>query len=244
MAGLSMLAGWFLPDFLIREDSSFIIGCLLTALREILMFGIPAGLMLNRANLSQVQLRKALMRPDPYGTGLTLLCAVSFVLAGSLITGVFAMLLETLGIPVLVPQTIIPETLPDLIVASLTIALVTAACEELFFRFALMKLLAARLNQRVAALISGALFAILHLSLIGFPALFLFALFQHRLFSKKGTLLLPILFHAMYNFSILVLNYSGASPGFSAILLSTAVFVPGARYLFREEPNEADHSGV
>lgn len=239
-----MLAGWFLPDFLIREDSSFIIGCLLTALREILMFGIPAFLMLRRTNTSQVKWRKAFAKPGPYEAGLAMLSAVSFVLAGSLVTSIFAMLIESLGLPLLIPQTIIPETIPDLVVASLSIALVTAVCEEMFFRFALMRLLTARLSHRAAALICSALFAVLHLSVIGLPTLFLFALFQHRLYQKKGTLLLPILFHAMYNFSILVLNYSGALPGFPAILLSTAVFVLSARYLFREDTNETDHPGV
>ena len=243
-AEVSLLAGWFLPDALIRTDSSFIVSCLLSALRGILMFGVPGVLLIKRLGLPREALQETFRKPNSFDAGLTMLSAVSFVLAGSLLTSLFAMLLETLGLPVWIPAPLIPKTPADLLVASLTVSLITAICEELFFRFALVKLLTTKVSYKAASLISSGLFAALHLSLIGLPTLFLFGLFLHRLYRRKGTLLLPILFHAMYNFSILILNYADALPGISAILLSAAIFVLTARYLLKEDTDETDHPGM
>ena len=91
-------------------------------------------------------------------------------------------------------------------------------------------------------LFSSLLFALMHFSLIGFPTLLIFSLFAHHLIARRGNLLLPILFHAMYNFSVLVMNHKEATPGFGMILLCVGLFVFTARLLLKEENDAADRA--
>jgi len=239
---LSAAAGWFLPRWLLVSQPSFVIACLLAAVQEALLFGFPALMLLRLRGFTAAQLKERLGRADPYYLGLTMVSAVSYTLAGSLIGALFYILLTSLGLKLSLPDVIMPANLTELAVAALTIGGVTAVCEEMMFRLALPELLGARLNRRAAALISSLLFALMHFNLIGIPTLIIFALFAHRLMARHDSLLLPILFHAMYNFSILVMNHKEAAPGFGMMLLCAGLFVLSARLLLKEENNAADRT--
>ena len=114
-------------------------------------------------------------------------------------------------------------------------AIIPAVLEESFFRLALPGFLQRKLKKRTAIILSSAAFAAMHLSLIAFPMLFLLGLLMHRLVDRHKSLLLPILFHGMYNFSVLIFNYTKAEPGFSAALLSSFFFILSVRFLLKEE---------
>lgn len=230
--------GFYLSFRLFTPQMSFIETCLVAGLQEILMFGLPAVFLLlglsKRHDFSDINIEKS----DPMDAGMSMLAAVSYVLAGTLLGAVVYTLLTSFGINIQLPPTLEPKTIPDLLAATLTIALVTAICEELLFRGALMVLLRRKLNENWSMAISAIVFAALHFSIVGFPTMMVFALFLHRLYINKRNLLLPIIFHAMYNFSILVMNYAQASPGIAMILLSTSVFVLSARFLLRGEGDD------
>lgn len=241
-AFLSAAAGWFLPRWLLQGHLSFVAACLISAVQEVLLFGLPALMLLRMRGCGAEQLKARLGRTNPYHIGLTMVSAVSFTLAGSLIGALFYTMLTSLGLELTLPDVIAPANLTELAVAALTIGGVTSVCEELMFRLALPELLGIRLSRRTAALVSSLLFALMHFSLIGFPTLLIFSLFAHHLIARRGNLLLPILFHAMYNFSVLVMNHKEATPGFGMILLCVGLFVFTARLLLKEENDAADRA--
>lgn len=243
-AAFSAAAGWLFPRIVSGSGVSFILACLIAAFQEILMFGLPAALIILCEPFRLEEIKSWLRKPSSYDTGLTMMSAVSYTLAGALISAVAYALLSAFGLVLELPPTIIPETISELLVAAVTVSGITAICEELLFRHALVQLLGRRFSRKTAVILTSILFAALHFSLIGFPSLLLLSLLLHSLYARKGTLVLPIVFHAMYNFAILVINYSGALPGFGMILLSTGIFVFATRLLLKEENNEIHSAGL
>lgn len=243
-APLLMALGFFLPLMLLPTTLSFIGFSLVAMAQEIIMFGLPALLLLKGLGHQGTNRLITLKKPEPMDAGLSMLSAVAYVLTGSLLGAIVYTMLTSFGLTIALPEAIIPKTPAELLAGTLAIALVTAVCEELFFRGALPLLLKRKLGDRWSVAICSVLFAVLHFSLVGFPTLLLFAWLMHRLYRVKQNLLLPILFHAMYNFSILLLNYVGASPGISLTLLSVAVFVLATRFNLREENHEVHHPGL
>lgn len=242
LAALSAAAGWLLPRAFQGLTLSFALACLLAAAQEALMFGLPALLMLRALEPGEQPLRR-LGQPGAYLSGLAMLCAVSYVLVGALLGALFYSLLSALGLTPDLPPAITPGSLGELALAALTIGGVTAFCEELFFRAALPRLLGRRLGHRVVITLCALLFAILHFNLAGLPTLLLFALLMHRIVQRHGGLMLAILFHWMYNFSILVMNYAQTTPDLRMILLSSGLFVLTARLLLRGDRQEATPGG-
>ena len=243
-AALSAASGWLFPQIFSGKQVSFILACLIAAFQEILMFGLPAVLIIISKPLSFEEIKSRLHKPSSYDTGLTMVSAVSYTLAGALISAITYALLSVFGVTLELPPTIIPQSLAELLVAAVTVSGIAAICEELLFRHALVQLLGLRFSRKTVVIITSILFAALHFSLIGFPALLLLSLLLHNLYARKGTLVLPVVFHAMYNFAILVMNYSGAVPGFGMILLSTGIFVFATRFLLKEENNEVHSTGL
>jgi len=231
-AAACLLLGWFLPGALSGQNPGFSAVCLLTALREILMFGLPALLVYLRNEESRQRLRALAGKPDAYSAGLTLLSAVAFTMAGLLVTLAAYFLLRTLGLPSEPPPALLPGNPWETALAALCAAFVPAVCEELMFRGLLLDALAKKMRPGTASLVSAAVFSALHLSLIAFPVLLLIGLMLARLRLSRGGLALPVLFHGMYNFSVLLLNASGAAPGLGAMLLCAALFALTVRLLF------------
>lgn len=244
LSALSAGAGWFIPRLLPLQQFSFVMLCLASALQTGLMFGLP-GFLLLKAFAPEDALPGALLRPPASLTaGLAMLAAVAYTLVGSLIGALAHAMLTALGMEVALPPPIVPGSPMELMVATLTIAIITAACEELFFRMALPRVLGRWLKPLHASLLSSLLFALLHFSAVAFLPLLVFALLLHRVRQVTASYLTLVIFHAMYNFSILLINYAAAQPSLGMIGLSLAVFVVAVRRLLQEERNEITHSGL
>lgn len=233
-AFLMMALGYFVTD-LFNPDRGFIAICLLAGAQEILMFGVPALLLLKGLGESKESVKSVVRAPDPYTAGLSLLSSVAYVLSAVIITSVTYVMMEGLGIKPVIPEPFTPEALPELLVALVMSALIPAICEETFFRYALPMLFKKKLSRRHSVILSSLIFSALHLSLVAVPMLMVLSLLMHRVFDRHKNLSLLFIFHGMYNFSVLLFNYTKAEPGFSAALLSVAVFVIATKFLLREE---------
>ena len=240
MAAACLALGFLLPRALVRPGMATLLLYLLMALQSILMFLVP-GVLLQYANTgNKPSLAGSLRKASPMESGLTMLAAVCFVLVGSLIGSIFYLQLEAMGLKPVLPDSLVPKGPGELVLSLIVVGLLTAVCEELFFRKALPELLEKRLLRGWATAISSLVFAGLHLNLVAFPTLMLFALYQHRLVKRFHSLTLPIVFHAMYNIAILIINFSGAQQTLPMILLSTFVFVLCTRILLKEERHEPE----
>lgn len=220
---------------LIPENASFIHVSLIAGMQEILMFGLPAMMILFALGGRKTDLLTLVKAPDPMLSGLSMLSAVAYVLSAVLLTTFTYSILQSLGVPVSLPEPMSPETFPELLVAFVTSAFIPAVCEETFFRLALPSLLERRLGTKAAMILSAVLFSALHLTLIAVPMLLVLSYLMHRLFGRYKNLSLLFIFHGMYNFSVLVFNYTKAEPGFTLALVSVFIFVFSIRFLFREE---------
>lgn len=229
------MAPGFLVPGLLSPGKGFIATCLLAGAQEILMFGVPAVLLLKSLGQNRETLKNMVRVPDPYTAGLSLLSAVAYVLSAVIITSITYVMLDGLGIKAIIPEPYTPKTLPELLVALITSAMIPAICEETFFRYALPMLFEKKLSRGYSVLLSSLIFSALHLILVAVPMLMVLSLLMHRVFDRHKNLSLLFIFHGMYNFSALLFNYTKAEPGFSAALLSVAVFVFAIKFLLREE---------
>ena len=99
---------------------------------------------------------------------------------------------------------------PETTLAAKTIAAIGAVVaapltEELLTRWALAGWLTQRMSTAVAALITAAFFALLHLSIISSLGLFALGLLFAALYFRSGSLLTPIAAHAAFNLANLVM---------------------------------------
>lgn len=240
----SAAAALLLPG-LFPGDAGFLQLCLLLAMQEILLIGLPALLLMRRSPASARAFEGIWGRPSAYESGLAMLAAVAFTLVSVLITVMFLALLESLGVPPPEGQTLLPRTGMQLLAAALCAALIPAASEELLFRGLIQGGLAARFSRRIGLWGSALLFALMHRSLLAFPQMLAIGLVLGSLRARSGSLMLPIIFHAFYNFVVLVLNFSRTVPSLGMMLVCIAVFTAAFRLLIKEEkPIESSGDGV
>lgn len=208
----------------------------LLALQEILLIGLPAWLIYMRNQHSRERLKESLHRPEVLQVGLVSLAAVSFTLASLLVSGFWLSLLQSIAIEVpLQMETIVPKSGGELAAALLVAALLPAVCEELLFRGLLFDWLEQKWGRRLAVWVSAFLFSALHFSVIGFGSLLAIGLYLGALRRRYGGVLLPMLFHALYNAAVLVLNTLNANPSPQAVMLCGVVFAGVSSALFRKE---------
>lgn len=93
----------------------------------------------------------------------------------------------------------------DFLILLFTVGLSAPVVEEVIFRGYMYQRLKAGFTKRDAVLISSFLFAICHVSLMWIAYAFAAGIFLCRLFEKKQTILFPILFHAGFNMSSIVI---------------------------------------
>ncbi len=241
---LSMAAGYFLPGLLLSQNQGLTAILWVTALQEILLLGIPGLLIALKSKETFARVKALVTVPDPLAAGLSMLGAVAFTMAGLLITLVAYAVLESAGVPPDAPPSLDPASIPELVLSILCAAIIPALCEELLFRGVLWGMLGRKTGPRWAAGITAFLFAALHFTLLGFPVLLALGVLLAKLMEKRRSLALCVIFHAMYNLSILVINYSGATPNLFAILASTAVAWVTLRILLKEEKHELPSAGV
>lgn len=105
-------------------------------------------------------------------------------------------------------------------------ALLVPVCEELFFRgyfYAVLK----ETGVRGAALISALFFALVHGADTAFASRFLMGLLLCALMLRTGSILAPLLVHAAYNLTILLVSFAGMSSLFSGVgFVSCMIRVP------------------
>lgn len=244
LAVVCIIAGWFFPRLIDLQGASFALLCLISALQTLLMFGVPALLLIRGFGLSEKQAETLYKRPSSLHAGLIMISAVAYTLVGSLLGALAHNFLDSLGVDISMPPAIVPKTLMDMLIATITIGLITAFSEELMFRMALPRLLGMKLGTGWTIALASLAFAALHLNLIAFVPLLFFSFILFRVIHVRGSFLLAVIFHAMYNFSILMMNFADAQPTLGMIGISLIVFIVSTRLLLREERHETDHSGV
>lgn len=203
------------------------------ALQEILLLGLPA-LLLWLTVSDRKGAGELFEKPDALSVGIAGLGAVSFVGASVLLTSLWVTVLQSLEIGFALPAGLeSPVNTGEYLLVMLCAALVPALCEEMFFRGLLLHLLRRRLSSRAAALLSALLFALLHLSLPGFVALLAIGMFLSLLVIRTNHLWVAVIFHAVYNGLVIVLNALKARPSLGTVLLFSAVFAGVCWYLNR-----------
>ena len=230
----SVGAGLLLP-VLFPSDLGFAGLCVLLALQEILLLGLPALLAMRRSPASAQELQGLWGKPTAYQSGLGMLAAVSFTLVGVLITVVFVAALQSFGFGIPEGAALVPEGPGQLAAAILCVTLIPAAAEELLFRGLIQGALAKRFSGKAAVWVSAILFALLHRSVLAFPQILAIGLVLGVLRVRSGGLVLPIVFHAFYNFAVLVLNYTKAVPTLGMMLLCVGIFTVSFRLLNKQE---------
>lgn len=134
--------------------------------------------------------------------------AIYFGLA--LITGIAIFMLRKAGIQ---PQEQLAVTMirngPPLLLWILipVTVLLAPVGEELCFRHAIYKKLEADLGPVHSSWLTALLFAAAHLNLQVFPALFLLSLWLTALYRKTGSLLAPMISHALFNIMTILLLF-------------------------------------
>jgi membrane protease YdiL (CAAX protease family) len=237
-AGVSVALALVLPAAF-PEDAGFAQLCVLMALQETLLVGLPAFLLMLRSSSSTERLKSLWAKPSAYQGGLVMLMAVAFTLVSVLITVIFLMLLESFGIKPPEGMTLVPENAQQLLIAALCATLIPAVAEELLFRGVIQGGLSARFNPRIGIWASALLFALLHRSVLAFPQMLAIGMVLGGLRAFSGGLWLPIIFHAFYNFAVLALNYTRTAPSLGMMLFCVAVFIVAYRLLMKEEVNNA-----
>jgi len=91
----------------------------------------------------------------------------------------------------------------------LLICVQPAIIEELAFRGIVFKVLEKALKPVETVLISGFLFAMLHLSLISLPILFLLGIFFGYIRYKTGSIYPSMIAHFLHNFAVIIFDKMG-----------------------------------
>jgi len=104
------------------------------------------------------------------------------------------------------------DSLPELLLALLTVAVVPGFCEELMFRGVLQKrLLGAVMSDHLAVWVAAAIFSAIHIEFAGFfPRLLLGALLGYA-YRWTGSLWVPIVIHLLFNGTQVVVTYFSGS---------------------------------
>ena len=201
-------------------------------LQELLIIGIPAFfLIIRRKNYYKPLFKK----PDAWSIGLVSLAAVSFSLAAILISVIWIVLLQGLGINLPLPNNL-PKAdgLFELAMAMFLAAIVPAVSEEMMFRGILQTFLKNRLSQSKANILSASIFALLHFSVHGFAALFVIGLFLSMIVNRYQSLWLAIVFHGLYNAVVIVLQSLGSLPSVQFIFLCMGIYLGVCYLLFHK----------
>ena len=100
----------------------------------------------------------------------------------------------------------------EYLIGIIAIAIIPGFCEEYFFRGVLQKNLNLLLkNTHIAILLSSLLFSAFHLQFYGFFPRFFLGVFFGYLFYWSGSLMYPVIAHALNNFLSLTVFYAASS---------------------------------
>ena len=246
-AALAALAGFFgvpLACYALFPQMSLLVEYLANAVMLIMMFAVPALLIVSARPQRLQRFKGLIKRPTSETAGLCMLCAVSATVMVSLIVSVWLPYAEMLaGRKLENPPLPVPENAWEWALSLLCIAVVPAICEELFFRGFVQPALAQRF-PRAALWITAVCFAALHFEPAAFPGLLLVGWLLGMLLEKRG-LLAGMLFHAVYNAVVLILSTVSSGIGLFGVFLSVMAYIFTVRRLKKEENIHAvNGSGV
>lgn len=227
-----VLSAWFHEDLDLSNSAQY----LMLAIQELLLIGFPALLLARRSQVTIERFQTLWSKPGSYAVGLVSLAAVAFSLASVLLASLWYVLLESLGIHVPLEVSYIkPNNGAEYVLAFICAALIPAFSEEIMFRGHLLTWLRGKMGDRLACIVCGLVFAVLHFSLQGFASLAAIGLFLSLLVVRYKGLWLSILFHTIYNGVVILLNGLDAQPSIQMVMLSTGVFIALYYLLFRRE---------
>ncbi len=143
---------------------------------------------------------------DPLLIVLTVLAALAFTMAGSWISSFWNAALREIGLVTDTGGGGLPRNTVQLWMALAASAFAPALFEELLFRGMMLPALES-MGRKAAIFISGMLFALMHARVEAFPSHILAGMVLALLVLDTGSLYTAMLYHAIYNGSILVISY-------------------------------------
>ncbi len=198
--------GWLAALLPVHDDPA--LHYALLALRELVVWGLPA-LMLRPWKSAVYPKVKRWFLP----------CAGAFALGlaaqGALMT-VTSRWAQWLGLEL--SRMLLPANGAQWLLAVLALVIVPAAAEEAFFRGGLLTALSERAAPWAAAMLSTALFALMHGSLAGLPAHLAASLLCTLCMMRWGRLRFSVSFHLGYNAAALLLAGWEGNPALSLAL--------------------------
>ena len=137
-------------------------------------------------------------------------------------------LLVDLGVLTLAPQQAVQIFSAGASPAALTLLAVFAIilapiAEEIIFRGCIYRFLKSKLSPRLAMLVSSAFFASVHANLLALAPLIAVGYLLAHIYEKERNILVPICFHALFNFLTLLMTTLSA---LSTSDLPTQTFLP------------------
>ena len=176
-------------------------------LQGILVIGLPAFLFIYLLRPRYMPVLKAKMSYPSFPA------AVRVVFAGiigtfmlELYSNLWAMLLEIIGVPVWVPDILLPNNGAQIMLAVASLAIFPAVLEELLFRGVLLEGLRREMPLKWAVWLTALLFAFMHGSILGLPTHLTLGLVITLLAVKQNNLQLPMLYHFVHNAVALILS--------------------------------------
>lgn len=168
----------------------------------LLFFGVPVVLTMRKTGVEA-------FRPNPVSLRCTLLLvilAVNGVLLANNLTVLWAIPFQKLGFDVSATSVSVPGDARDLVVSVLVTAVLPGVCEEFLFRGAILSGLETGGTKR-AMFLTSVLFALLHGSLIGLPAQFLFGMIITYVVVCCDSVYAGAIYHTVHNAATLVMQF-------------------------------------
>lgn len=244
-AVLGLLSGLATGQALLaRGESALLTLYVLNAAQQILVFALPALLLLQGRATRWREFRQSVLPLNKETVGLSTLLAVGGAATASIIAMFWAMWLQrTTGYTSTADPLPVPQNAGQWIAALLAIAILPALCEELMFR-ALIQSALCRHLPKTGLWLAAIIFATVHFRWEAFPALLLIGAVLGKVFIRHG-LLGSTLLHALYNSTVLILSARGAKITPMVALLCIMACIVSLRLLLREgKKDETDSSRV
>lgn len=169
---------------------------------------------------------------DPISALMIALAAIVATFTLNWLTSYWVLLLNSLGFTYTGTSnlSILPSTPAELALSLIAVSIAPAVMEEILFRGLLMPSFES-LGKRWAVFLSGTIFALVHATPEALPAHLILGFILGAMVLRTGSLLSSMLFHGVYNASIMVVSYlaltasSGASGESSIFTLEAAVSI-------------------
>lgn len=201
-----LLSGFFLGTIINPKNTEQVLW--VNGILEILLIGVPAGIMALYYQGSMKQVVKA-NKTSGNNIWLTIGLAITGYIVTVFVSLVWYIVLKQLGEPT--PQDI-PRvsTGSDYLVAIICICLIPAVCEELMFRGMIFSGLR-RLGAVRAIVLTGILFGIYHVTLLTIPSIILLGIAITWVVYQTNSIFCGMLFHFIHNFISTTLTYAQGS---------------------------------